>query len=43
MLFTNEILRDLDNTKILLYKLLFGTWLSNLRNVIAALDTPAGA
>jgi len=29
-LFINCILRDLDNTKILLYKLSFGTWLSNL-------------
>jgi len=28
--FKNYISRDLDNTKILLYKLFFGTWLSNL-------------
>jgi len=30
ILFINYISLDPDNTKILLYKLLFGTWLSNL-------------
>jgi len=30
ILFINYISRDLDNTKLLLYKLSFGTWLLNL-------------
>jgi len=29
ILIINDISRDLDNTKILLYKLFFGIWLSN--------------